>query len=37
MHQGISSCPNSYVGETMKKAATGIDEDEQPNGKLGIF
>ena len=34
IHQGIYSCRNNYVVETMRNTATRLDEHEQPNGKL---
>ena len=33
IYQGICSCGNNYIGETIRNAVTRIDEDEQPNGK----
>ena len=35
-HQGVCSCGNKYVGETMTNATTWIDKHEQaiPNGNL---
>ena len=31
--QGICSCGNNYIGETIRNAIARIDEHEQPNGK----
>ena len=33
IYQGICSCGNNYIGETVRNAVTRIDEHEQPNGK----
>ena len=33
IYQGICSCGNNYIGETIRNAVTRIDEHEQPNGK----
>ena len=32
MYQGICSCGSNYVVETMRNAAPGIDEYDQPHG-----
>ena len=32
IYQGISSCGNNYIGETIRNTVTRIDEHEQPNG-----
>ena len=32
MYQGICSCGNNYLGETIRNAVTRIDEHKQPNG-----
>ena len=36
-YQGICSCGHNYMGETIAKAVTRIDEHEQPNGKSEPF
>ena len=33
IYQGICSCGNNYIGETIRNAVTKIDEHEQLNGK----
>ena len=33
IYQGICSCGNNYIGETIRNAVTKIYEREQPNGK----
>ena len=33
IYQGICSCRNNYIGETIRNAVTRIDEHEQPNRK----
>ena len=33
MYQGIFSCGNNYIGETIRYPVTRIDEHEQPNRK----
>ena len=33
VYQGICSCGNNYIGETIRNAVTRIDEHQQPNGK----
>ena len=33
MYQGICSCGNNYLGETIRNAVTRIDEHKQPNVK----
>ena len=33
IYQGICSCGNNYIGETIRNTVTRIDEHEQPNGK----
>ena len=37
MHQGVSSCGNKYIGETMTNATTWIDKHEQEIGKSERF
>ena len=37
MHQGVCSCGNKYVGETMTNATTWIDKHEQEIGKSERF
>ena len=34
VYQGICSCENNYIGETIRDAITRIDEHEQSNEKL---
>ena len=36
INQGICSCENNYIRETIRNAVTRIDEHEQPNGKPEI-
>ena len=33
IYQGICSCGQNYIGQTIRNAVTRKDENEQPNGK----
>ena len=37
IYQGICSCGNNYIGETMRDATTRINESKQTSGKSEPF